>query len=163
MRYLLLMMIFTATCVADEYEHHSPYLLTDDYGSQKLADQHFSFASGATTITYLDYKVKITAEQCFSDKRLLVIAFPLEQTVSFQIQRVSIGRAPEFNIRGAVAKVTGMFRARVNMANPVRKRMVVPVQIAPVNEFTVSANEALIQGNQCYQKVLPRMVTGNEP
>ncbi len=152
-----LIMLITAPCMA------RPYLLTDNYGSEQLENRNFSFGSGYTVVKHFDYTVKITAEQRFSDKELLVIAFPQAMDVSFHIERVQIGKAPHFNLQGAVAKVEGTFRARVNMSNPIRTHMMVPVQIAPVNEFTVSANEALVQGNQFFQKKLPHMVTGNEP
>ena len=107
---------------------------------------------GATTAKFDNYQVKVTSEQRASDHELLVIAFPNEQGVLFHIQNVRIGKAPRYNLQGAVAHVTGFLRTRANEYYPLRRRITVPVQIARVNEFTVSANEALIQGNQFYEK-----------
>lgn len=158
-----MMLLLTAFCVAEETAPHVPYVLTDDYGNGTVGGRHFDFAPGYTKVTLYNFVIKITAEQRFSDKQLLVVVLPNEQGASFNIQKVQIGRAPHFNLQGPVAKVTGVFIARANMRSPIRTRMTVPVQIAPVFDYTVSPNEALIQGNQFYQEVLPNMVTGNMP
>lgn len=159
---LTLMLLFVSCCQADDCYPHPKYLLISENAGD-LSGRHFDFSLGSTTVSQFDYSVKITAEQRFSDKQLLVIAFPQEMGVSFRIQRVRIGKAPQFNLRGPVAHVTGVFSARVSENRPLSARITVPVQIEPVNEFTVSTNEALIQGNQYVLKNLPRMVTGDEP
>jgi hypothetical protein len=159
---LTLLLLFASCCQADDYYPHPKYLLINDNAGD-LAGRHFDFSLGSTTVSQYDYTVKITAEQRFSDKQLLIIAFPQEMGVSFRIHRVRIGKAPQFHLKGPVAHVTGVFSARVSENGPLGARMTVPVQIAPVNEFTVSANEALIQGNQYVVKNLPRMVTGDMP
>ncbi len=154
----LLFLLLSAPILANE-----PYILpiADDTGG--LERIHFDLASGATTLSFDNYQLKITAEQRAQDHNLLVIAFPNEQGITFHIQNVRIGPAPSYNLKGGVAHVTGFIRARANEYYPLRRRITVPVEIARVNEFTVSANEALIQGNQFYEKKLPHMVTGDNP
>lgn len=157
---LSLSMLLSVFCSAQETIPSTKFLLASD---DELLDRHFEFGSGYTNVTLFDYVVKITAEQRFSDKQLLVVVFPQEQGVSFTIQKVEIGKAPKFNLKGPVAKVTGVFRAQVNMSNPLHREMTVPIQISPVNEYTVSENEALIQGNHFIQKHFTYMITGDEP
>ncbi len=154
----LFFLLLSAPIFANE-----PHLLpiVDDTGG--LENVHFDFAKGQTTLSFDNYRIKISAEQRAQDHELLVIAFPNEQGITFHIQHVRIGRAPRYNLQGAVAHVTGFIRARANEYYPLRRRITVPVEIARVNEFTVSANEALIQGNQFYEKKLPKMVTGDTP
>jgi len=150
-RFLLLALLFSSAANAD-----------DDTNGLETAQ--YSFSMGATTVSFDDYQVKVTAEQRSTDNELLVIAFPNEQGVVFHIQDVRIGTgAPRYNIQGPVAHVEGFIRTQANENYPLRRRLSVPVQISPVSEFTVSANEALIQGNQFYEKKLPEMVTGDTP
>ncbi len=165
MRYTLCALcalIMMAPCVADEGIDEAEFLLLDAEPGE-LTDTKFDFAVGVTTVSHDNYRVRITAEQRRSDYELLVISFPREEGVIFDIHRVELGRAPRHNLQGIVAKVFGTFRARVNQGRPIVTRMMVPVEIAPVNEFTVSSNEALVQGNRFITKKLPKMVTGNSP
>ena len=151
-----------APCAADEGLEDAEFLLLDGEPGE-ITDAKFDFALGATTVTHDNYRVKITAEQRRSDHELLVIAFPREEGALFDMHRVELGRAPRHNLEGVVAKVFGTFRARVNEGRPIVTRMMVPVRIAPVNEFTVSSDEALVQGNRYIIKKLPKMVTENTP
>ncbi len=156
-------MLLCTNAFAQETVQMPKYLLANNNEDYNLEGRHFDFGVGYTTVTQYDSVVKITAEQRFSDNELLVIVFPQEMGISFHIDNVRIGKAPHYNLQGNVAKVTGTFIAEVNMSNPIRVNMTVPVQISPVSDFTVSSDEALIQGNQFYQKKLDTMVTGDEP
>lgn len=151
MRYCLLALTLLLTSF-------TPYiaLVDDDNAGDELQERHFTFGMGYTTVTYYDNIVKITAEQRTSDNMLQVIVFPQEMGVKFNLNNVQVGLAPpRYNLQGKVARVTGVFVAQVNEGNPMRGRMMVPVQISQVSEFTVSSNEALIQGNQ-YREFIPQ-------
>lgn len=124
------------------------------------AKPRFAFFQGYTNITCYDFHVKITAEQRSSDKEVLIIAIPQEQGVHFNIQNVQFAQKhPNIHLEGAVAKVHGHFVAQYNMAHPQHVSMMVPVQVAIVNEFSISPNEALIQGNNHFQKKLPKLLS----
>ena len=107
---------------------------------------HFTIEPGYTNVSVYDYTLKVTAEERTTDKKLLVIAFCQDNNMRFDIKEVTVDKD--------VAKVTGVFRAQVSEDNGLRKRIIVPVQIASVDAFSVSADEALIQGNQFYEKSL---------
>ncbi|MBS0633877.1 MAG: hypothetical protein JSR37_00255 [Verrucomicrobia bacterium] len=131
-------------------------LVDDDNAGQELQGRHLDFGIGYTTVTYLDNKVKITAEQRMSDNKIQVIVFPLEMGVTFNLEHLRVGHAPpRYNLQGKVVLVKGNFVARVSENGPKRRQMTVPVQISRVNQFTVSSNEALIQGNQ-YREFTPQ-------
>ncbi len=154
----------SAGCMATQNFPFPTYMLIDDENASDLLTKHrFEFDTGSTILTCYDYHIKITAEQRFSDKELLVIAFPQEMGAAFQIDTVRIGTAPRYNLEGPVCLVAGVFRARINENNPISVHMTIPIQINPVNDFTVSSHEALIQGNQFVQRKLPNMVTGDMP
>ena len=127
-------------------------LVDYDEDDSQLQSRQMSFGSGYTNVTLYDYHIKITAEQRMDDNQLLVIAFPTEMGISFTIHNVAIGTSPRYNLQGPVAKVHGTFRAQVNEGSPLTVTMMVPVQIAQVQEFSVSTDEALIQGYQFYKK-----------
>lgn len=150
--------LLSATCIADTHFPSPQYLLVGDEDGSQLDNCHFDFSTGYTDVTLYDYELQITAEQRTSDKQLMVVVFPEEEGISFRIHNVQIGKSPQYNLEGLVAKVTGTFIAQVNEGNPIRVQMTVPVQIESVQEFSVSSDEALIQGNQFYKKTLPEMV-----
>lgn len=154
-----LFVLLSASSVADTHFPSPQYLLVGDEDNSQLQDCHFDFSTGYTDVTLYDYELQITAEQRFSDNQLMVVVFPEEEGISFTIHNVQIGKSPQYGLEGAVAKVTGTFVAQVNEGKPMRIQMTVPVEIESVQEFSVSSDEALIQGNQFYKKMLPEMVT----
>src|SRR5437016_4503017 len=105
MKFFVLFALLTISCVADEYWPTTHYLLASDDGN--LEGRHYDFGKGYTTIHLYNYTVKITAEQRFSDKELLVIAYAQEQGIAFQIQSVRVGRAPHYNLMGPQVLVFG--------------------------------------------------------
>ncbi len=126
------------------------------FGDSSLANTQYDFESGYTTVTSYNYTVRITAEERTTDNKLLVIVFPKDMGVSFTISNVAVGNAPpQYNLDGQVANVTGTLSCQVNETNPISAQMSFPVQISQVGEFSVSPDEALIQGNQFYTKDLP--------
>lgn len=136
------------------------YILAGDEDSSQLHNCHFDFSTGYTDVTLYDYELQITAEQRLSDKELMIVVFPEEEGVSFQIHKVKFGKSPQYNLEGTVAKVTGTFIAKINEGTPIRMQMTVPVEIEGVQEFSVTPDEALIQGNQFYKTKLPKMING---
>jgi hypothetical protein len=141
---ILLFLCVWIPCIADEGEQA----------------HHFEFYKGYTELTCLDYHIKITAEQRASDNEVLIIVIPREQGVHFNIRNVQFAtRHPNIHLEGPVAKVHGTLTAQYSMTHPLHVPMTVPVQVAIVNEFTVSANEALIQGNNHFEKKLPKLLT----
>lgn len=162
-RIFSLFIFLSATCAANTHFPSPQYLLVGDEDGSQLQDCHFDFSTGYTDVTLYDYELQITAEQRTSDNQLMIVVFPEEEGVSFRIHNVQIGKSPQYNLEGDVAKVTGTFIAQVNEGSPIHVQMTVPVQIEAVQEYSVSLDEALIQGNQFYKKTLPEMVNQNTP
>ncbi len=131
-------------------------LCTTLFADDSLANTQYDFESGYTTITSFNYTVKVTAEERTTDNKLLVVVFPKDMGAAFTISNVTVGNAPpQYNLDGPAANITGFFTCQVNETNPIRQEMSFPVQISTVSEFTVSPDEALIQGNQFYTVDLP--------
>lgn len=114
------------------------------------------FHDGYTNLTIYDYHVKILAEQRMSDNLVQIVVIPNEQGIRFKILNIKFEVAPPgVDLSGPVAKVEGVAMFRRNMQYPMRIREVVPVQIQSVSEFSISQDEAMMQGNECVQRQLP--------
>lgn len=123
---------------------------------------HDDFSRGATVVTIDGYHVKITAEQRRTDKKVQVVAYPQEQGVLFHIQGVQFGKMPHNpQVTGPVAKVRGSFTIQESNAGDSSLRRVIPVEVIPVNEFSITPDEARMQGNVCFQKDLSHMLSDN--
>lgn len=127
----------------------------DDVTNRKL-----EFHEGYTEITVFDYHIKITAEQRLGDRLAQVVVFGQQQNSRFHINHVEFGHMPSNKPpHGPVAKVSGIFVFQEsNVGAPRRVHMMIPVQLRAVTEFTVSSDEARVEGNVCIERKLPKML-----
>jgi hypothetical protein len=156
---LALFLSLLSFCSAEEQAANSDLLIA--MGDDNLQDRHMDFQQGYTNLSMYQYHVKVTAEQRYSDKKVLIVVLPQEQAVKFRIQNVHFAKnAPQWKLEGPIARVQGVFSAHVNMSNPVHVRMVIPVQVKAVSEFSISPDEAMIQGNQFVERSPHEMLPG---
>ncbi len=136
-----LFLLLTSLCMAQ-----------NPYGDFKMEDAQFSYSSGFTQVTFYNYPtLKVTAEQNTTDNQLLVIVFPEREGITFTISGVQVGEASQDNLSGQVATVSGSMAVQINQPQPLNVPMSIPVQITPVNQYTVGPQEALMQGLKFYQ------------
>jgi hypothetical protein len=128
----------------------------DDVPNRKL-----EFHEGYTEVTLMDYHVKITAEQRLGDRLAQVIVFGQQQYARFHLSHVEFGVMPPHRPpHGLVAKVSGIFVFQESNIGKMRRvHMMIPVQIRSVTEFTVSNDEARVEGYTCIERKLPKMLS----
>ena len=141
-------------CGATSFTQVEPVMNYDD-GSDR-----FNFQEGYTEVTLYDYHFKITAEQRLGDRLAQVIVFGQQQNSRFHVNHVEFGKMPPGKApHGPVAKVSGIFVFQEsNIGGPRRVHMTIPVQLHAVTEFTVSSDEARVEGNLCIERKLPEML-----
>lgn len=144
-------------CVVSALLFTSPCLANDPVQITKVQNdeyrRHLDFEDGYTNLVIHDYHIKIIAEQRFTDNLVQVIAIPTEQGVRFRIANIQFETAPPgVNLSGPVAKVEGFVSFRSSEDTSRRMREIVPVQIKSVDEFSISEDEASMQGYDCMRK-----------
>lgn len=127
-----------------------------------LDRQHYElqYNSGYTLVSILGYHIKIIAEQRLSDTLAQVVVVPQEEGIRFQIQNLDYVLLPPSNdLGGPVAQVEGCFVVQVNQENPISIIKTVPVMVVSVEDFSISADLATIQGNAMFQKQLSHLLS----
>jgi len=115
---------------------------------------------GYTLVSLFNYNVKIVAEQRTTDNMVQVVVLPQEMNVQFQIQNIDFQVAPQdANPSGPLALVTGTFGVQLGYQGQTPMQKTIPVQISDVSEFSISQDEAMMQGNPVFQKQLPNMLS----
>ena len=129
----------------------SPQIAKCQYGSFTVQDIQMSYDVGYTQVTIHNYMaLKLTAEQNSSTNQLLVIAFPEKSGLLFTIQSVQAGQGQQNGLEGPVATVKGTLSVQTNEPAPLQIPLTVPVQISAVSQYTISPQEALMQGLQFF-------------
>lgn len=125
---------------------------------EDILHRKFDFQEGYTEVSVFDYHFKITAEQRFSDNMAQVIVFPQQQGTRFHINHVEFRTMTSSEISGPVAKVFGILVFRESNIGAARRvHLMVPVKISRVSDFTVSSDEARIEGNTCFERKLNKL------
>lgn len=125
-----------------------------------LEQYELQYHNGYTLVSIFSYQIKIVAEQRSSDMLAQVVVVPQEQGAQFKIENVDFLIMPPSNdLGGPVAQVDGLFYVQVNQSYPVQILKMVPVEVATVDSFSISADEATIQGNSVVQKQLSEMLS----
>lgn len=125
-----------------------------------MEQYQLQYNSGNTIASIFSYHVKFVAEQRYSDSMAEVVVIPQEQGISFQIQSVDfIVMPPSNDVSGPVAQIEGTFRVQINQQNPVSIPKTVQVMVSSVEDFSVSGDEATIQGYPVFQKQLSQMLS----
>ena len=160
--FLILFLSLQSFSIAEEPAGASELFIAMDDGN--LQDRKMDFQQGFTNLSMYQYHVKITAEQRYSDKKVLIVVLPQEQAVNFRIQNVTFAKsAPKWNLDGPIARVQGIFSAHVSSNGaPAHMRLMVPVQVKAVSTFSISPDEALIQGNQFVERNPKEMLQGSK-
>ena len=122
---------------------------------------NFTYDQGFTLVSKNGYQLRCTAQQRISDNMLQVVVYPSEMNLRFQIQDITFGDAPaQMGATGPVAQVQGQVTAQTNNSStPTFAPLVIPVQVQPVSDFTLSTQEAKMQGYPVFEKSLPNLVT----
>jgi hypothetical protein len=136
-----------------------PCVASDEPAVQLIADggmigqPQMTFNNGSTFVTIYNYHIKVIAEQRISDNLVQVVAMPTESGVQFNITGVSPGEMPpSSNMGGPAVNVQGVVFLRTGGANMTRVPEMIPVQLNPVTNFSISADTATMQGYSCLQR-----------
>lgn len=141
----------------------SPGLAFAQGGDDTYQEYQLQYYPGYTQVSLFNYNVKITAEQRTSDNMVQIVAMPDQMGVQFQIQNVNFQVASaDQNPSGPVAIVTGIFAIQLGYQTPSPMQKTIPVQISDVSEFSISQDEAMMQGNPVFQKQLPSMLSSQQ-
>jgi hypothetical protein len=134
-----LLLLISAECVSDQY------------GNLAAQDVQFSYNVDYTEVSIHNYRAfKLTAQQNTTNNQLLVIAYPEKAGIRFTIQGVQMGESQQNDLQGLVATVTGTLSVQTNEPQPLQVPLTVAVQISQVSQFSVSPQEAMMQGLQFF-------------
>lgn len=132
------------------------------YKADDLEQFQVTYNSGYTVVSIYGYSVKITAEQRTTDNMAQVVILPREEGIQFQILNVEFTVLPQGNdIGGPVAQVGGVFTVQYTTGSPITVSKVIPVQLAFVDDFSMSADEARVEGDVVFQKQLPSLLSSS--
>jgi hypothetical protein len=124
-----------------------------------LEQFQIEYTTGSSRVSLYGYHIKITAEQRSSDNLAQVVILPNEEGVQFTIQQVDFTVIPPGgDVAGPVANVQGVFTIQYSTGAPITVVKTIPVQLSIVDTFTISQDEATVEGIQVYRKQLPSLL-----
>lgn len=141
----------------------APAICLAQDGDDTYQEYQLQYYPGYTQVSLFNYNLKITAEQRTSDNMVQIVVVPDQMGVQFQIQDVTFKVASsEENPSGPLAIVTGTMAVQLGYQAPTPMQKTIPVQISDVSQFSISQDEAMMQGNPVFQKQLSSMLSSQQ-